>query len=233
MGEGEAMSQVAVIIPALNEATAIPLVVQAIPRDVVQRIIVVDNGSTDGTADAARVAGAEVVVQSQRGYGNACRAGVQAATNSDVLLFLDGDGSFEPTESERVLAPILIGQADLVLGSRELGGVPVSDILPHQRLGNRLVAFMLRRLYKIQVTDVGPFRAVRRSTLDALKMREPTYGWPTEMVVKAARQNARIVEVPVSYHARVGGVSKVSGTLRGTILTGYRMITLTLKHAWR
>jgi glycosyltransferase involved in cell wall biosynthesis len=226
------MSQIVVIVPALNEAIAIPSVVRAVPREVVSRVIVVDNGSTDGTAAAAAAAGADVVVEPRRGYGNACRAGVAAAPEADVLVFLDGDGSFDPAETARVLAPILAGQADLVLGSRELGGVPVDALLPHQRFGNRLVAWLLRRLYRLEVTDVGPFRAIRRATLDRLDMREPTYGWPTEMVVKAARHRARIVEVPASYRARLGGESKVSGTLRGTLLAGYRMLALTLKYAW-
>ncbi|MDP9315614.1 MAG: glycosyltransferase family 2 protein [Chloroflexota bacterium] len=227
------MAMVVAIIPALNEVTAIAHVVRVVPHTVVQRIIVVDNGSTDGTAAAARAAGAEVLAQPQRGYGNACRSGVAAARHADVLLFLDGDGSFDPAEARRIVAPILENRADLVLGSRELGSVPVSAILPHQRFGNRLVAFLLRRLYGLHVSDMGPFRAIRRTTLDALDMRERTYGWPTEMVVKAARHGARIVEVPASYRARIGGTSKVSGTLRGTVLAGYRMLTLTLKYAWR
>lgn len=219
------------IIPALNEEIAIPHVIRSVPRTVISRVIVVDNGSTDNTATAARNAGAEVVVEHKRGYGNACRAGVQAAVDADVLVFLDGDGSFDPAETEQLIAPITAGAADLVLGSRELGGVPASALLPHQRLGNRLVAWLVRRLYGIAVTDIGPFRAIRRTTLDLLAMSEPTYGWPIEMVVKAVRQRARIVEVPVSYRQRLGGESKVSGTLRGTLLAGYRMIALTLKHA--
>jgi glycosyltransferase involved in cell wall biosynthesis len=225
------MPTIVAIIPALNEEAAIPQVVRAIPRDVIGRVIVVDNGSTDQTAAAALAAGAEVASQPARGYGNACRAGVEAAPEADILVFLDGDGSFDPAECRRIIAPIIEGRADLVLGSRELGGASVSAILPHQRLGNRLVALLLRRLYGLRVTGVGPFRAIRGSTLAALAMREPTYGWPTEMVVKAARAGARIVEVPASYRARVGGESKVSGTLRGTILAGYRMLALTLKYA--
>jgi glycosyltransferase involved in cell wall biosynthesis len=221
------------IIPALNEVAAISTVVRSLPRGCMRRVIVVDNGSTDGTAQAAAGAGADVIIQLQRGYGNACRAGADAAWDADVLVFLDGDGSFDSAELDRVVAPILLGHADMVLGSRELGGATVGALLPHQRFGNRLVALLLRRIYGIQVTDVGPFRAIRRTTLEQLDMREPTYGWPTEMVVKAARHGARIVEVPVSYRARMGGISKVSGTLRGTLLTGYRMLALTLKYAWR
>ena len=225
------MTHIAVVIPALNEAEAIGDVVRTVAQQNVHRVIVVDNGSTDGTADAARAAGAEVVIEPQRGYGNACRMGVAAASDTAILVFLDGDGSFDPGEIGCVVAPIIEARADLVLGSRELGGPPVSALLPHQRLGNQLVAALVRWLYGVRVTDVGPFRAITRSTFDTLGMREPTYGWPTEMLVKAARHGARIVEVPVSYRARRGGVSKVSGTLRGTVLAGYRMLALTFKYA--
>lgn len=225
------MHSVVMIIPALNEAAAIGDVIRAIPRHIVSRVIVVDNGSTDATALIAHAQGAEVVVERRTGYGNACRTGVEAAGHADVLVFLDGDGSFDPGETAQLVAPITEGRADLVLGSRELGG-SVSGLLPHQRFGNRLVAWLLRRLYRLDITDIGPFRAVPRTLLGTLQMSEPTYGWPTEMVVKAARQRARIVEVPVSYRARTGGESKVSGTMRGTVLAGYRMLTLTLTHAW-
>lgn len=225
--------KIVVIIPALNEEAAISFVVRAIPREVVSRIIVVDNGSTDATAAAAGAAGADVVVQPRRGYGSACWAGVEAAREADIFVFLDGDGSFDGADITQLVAPILEGRADLVLGSRELGGVAPDAMPQHQRWGNRLVAWLLRWLYHIHVTDVGPFRAVRRSTLEALDMRERTYGWPTEMVVKAARQHARIVEVPTPYAARVGGVSKVGGTVRGSVLAAYHMLVLTLKHAWR
>lgn len=225
--------QVVLIIPALNEAAAIATVVQSIPPGIVNRILVVDNGSSDDTAAVARAAGAEVVVQPQRGYGAACWAGMQAALEADVLVFMDGDGSFDASELSRVLAPIVAGEAELVLGSRELGSTAVAALLPHQRIGNRLVAGLVRRLYRVRVTDVGPFRAIRRDTLVALNMAERTYGWTTEMVVKAARQRVRIVEVPISYGPRLGGESKVSGTWRGTILTAYRMLALTLKHARR
>jgi glycosyltransferase involved in cell wall biosynthesis len=227
------MHNVVVIIPALNEEAAIASVIRAIPRDVISGVIVVDNGSTDRTAAVAHAAGAAVVVEPQRGYGAACQAGANAARDADVLVFLDGDGSFDAAEVTHVVTPIIAGNADLVLGSRELGGVAPDAMPPHQQWGNRLVAWLLRQLYGLQVTDVGPFRAIRRTTLDALEMRELTYGWPTEMIVKAARRQAHIVEVPTKYTVRIGGESKVGGTLRGSVLAGYRMLALTLKHAWR
>ena len=221
-----------VIIPALNEEIALPFVVRGIPRELVSQIIVVDNGSTDATASVARDAGALVVAQPRRGYGIACRTGVDAAPDADILVFLDGDGSFDSADIRPLVAPIVEGRADLVLGSRELGGVAQDAMPSHQRFGNRLVAGLLRGLYGIEVTDVGPFRAIRRTTLEALDMREMTYGWPTEMVVKAARQKARIVEVPTIYTPRIGGVSKVGGTVHGSILAAYHMLVLTFKHAW-
>jgi glycosyltransferase involved in cell wall biosynthesis len=226
------MNKVVVIIPTLNEADAIAHVVRAIPAALVDRVIVVDGGSTDGTVAIARAAGADVVLQPRRGYGNACAAGVAAAPDADVLVFLDGDGSFDPAQIDALIAPILADQVELVLGSRELGGIDRASMPPQQRFGNRLVAWLLHRLYGLDLTDVGPFRAIRRSTLELLEMREPTYGWPTEMVVKAARLHVRMQEVPTAYHARMGGTSKVSGTVRGSILAGYQMLALTLKYAW-
>jgi glycosyltransferase involved in cell wall biosynthesis len=225
------MNEVVVIIPALNEVEAIAEVVRAVPARIVSRVIVVDGGSTDGTAAAALDAGADVVIQRRRGYGSACRAGVEAAPDADVFVFLDGDGSFDPAQIDPLVAPILADEADLVLGSRELGGISRGSMPPQQRWGNRLVATLLHLLYGLRVTDVGPFRAIRRTTLDMLDMCEPTYGWPTEMIVKAARRQARIVEIPTTYRARVGGKSKVSGTLRGTVFAGYQMLALTLRYA--
>ncbi|MBA3944397.1 MAG: glycosyltransferase family 2 protein [Herpetosiphonaceae bacterium] len=225
--------KVVAIIPALNEAATIANVVQAIPRSVVHRIVVVDNGSADDTAGIARNAGADVVLEPRRGYGNACRAGTEAALDADIVVFLDGDGSFDPAQIGALVEPIIADRAELVLGSRELGGMARNAMPPHQRFGNRLVALLLRLLYGIHVTDVGPFRAIRRATLQALDMREPTYGWPTEMIVKVARRKLPIVEVPTSYGARLGGESKVGGTIRGSVLAGYHMLVLTLKHAWR
>ena len=223
--------RVTLIIPALNETDAIAGVIQAIPPGAVDRVIVVDNGSTDGTADAARAAGADVVSEPRRGYGYACLAGTLAATDADVVAFMDGDGSFDPAELPRLLAPLRADQVDLALGSRTLGPGGAHAVLPHARFGNWLTAALMRLLYGVVVSDLGPMRAIRRPLLLSLDMREMRYGWPTEMMVKSARAQARIVEVPVSYRARVAGVSKVSGTLTGSLRAGYHILRTTFQYA--
>ena len=195
-------------------------------------LIVVDNGSTDGTAEAARQAGAQVVSEPRRGYGYACAAGGQAATG-DVLIFMDGDGSFVPGEALALLAPLAQGRADLVLGSRMQGGMSPGAMPPHQLFGNRLVAWLLRRLYGLVVTDLGPYRAIRRPLLASLQMQERTYGWPVEMMLKAARRKARIVEVPVTYRPRSAGQSKVGGTFKGTLLATYRIFRVVFAYAFQ
>ncbi|MFN8471527.1 MAG: glycosyltransferase family 2 protein [Anaerolineae bacterium] len=220
----------ALIIPALNEAGAIAGVVRAVPPGIVDRTIVVDNGSTDGTAAVAREARAEVVIEPRRGYGYACCAGVMAASDVDVVAFLDGDGSFDAADLTRVLAPIRADDADLVLGSRTLAG-QAGAVLPHARFGNSLTAALLHRLYGVRVTDLGPMRAIRRDHLLALNMQEMIYGWPTEMMVKAARARLRIVEVQVSYRPRVAGQSKVSGTVKGSVRAGFQILRTTLRYA--
>jgi glycosyltransferase involved in cell wall biosynthesis len=219
-----------VIIPALNEAGNIGDLVHEILTQSVNQVIVVDNLSTDGTAEIARDAGAHVINESRRGYGYACAAGV-AASNADVLVFIDGDFSFLPNEMPRLLAPIVENRADLVLGSREMGHIEPGSMPFQQRFGNTLIARLTRVLYHLPLTDLGPYRAVRHDLVSSLDMLEMTYGWHTEMIVKAARQRARIVEVPVSYRSRRAGQSKVSGTLRGTILAGYRLLGVTLRYA--
>jgi glycosyltransferase involved in cell wall biosynthesis len=223
---------VSLIIPALNEAACIGPLLAELPIGLAQQVLVVDNGSTDDTAGAARRAGAQVVGEPRRGYGAACATGVAAATG-DVLAFMDGDGSFIPGELERLLAPIAHGAADLTLGSRLRGGMARGAMPPHQRLGNSLVARLMYMLYGVRLTDLGPFRAVRRDLLTALDMRERTYGWPVEMIVKAARHGARIVELPVSYRPRMAGRSKVGGTLHGTVMATYRILRTTLRYAAR
>lgn len=224
-------NQVAAVIPALNEAANIEAVVAAVPRDAVGEVIVVDNGSTDGTAEVATQAGAHIVCERRRGYGYACRAGADAVREADILVFLDGDGADDPREVPRLVDPIRRGEADLVIGSRTRGEREPGALLPHARLGNCLAARLMTILYGLQVTDLGPFRAVRRSVLESLQMQEMTYGWPTEMMVKAARGGYRVMEVPVSYRRRAGGRSKISGTLRGTVLAAYYILGTTLKYA--
>jgi len=223
----------AVIIPARNEEAPLPGVLAEIPDDVVEIVIVVDNGSTDRTTEVARQAGAVVVREPRAGYGYACAAGVRTAQEHDaeVLIFLDADGSFDPAQIPNLLAPIKAGQADLVLGSRPAGGMEPGAMPPHARFGNWLVARLMGLLYGLRVTDLGPYRAVRADLLARLEMKEMTYGWPTEMMVKAARLDARVTEIPVRYRVRRGGRSKVSGTVRGTLLATYFILFVTLLYA--
>jgi len=224
--------RIAVIIPALNEAGNIAGLVAELRAVVTAEIIVVDNGSTDDTAAVAAAAGARVVTEPRRGYGYACAAGVAAAHGADLLAFMDGDGSFLPAELPALLAPLCAGRADLVLGSRPLGHIAPGAMPPQQRFGNWLAAGLMRLLYRMDVTDLGPYRAIRRDLLERFVMCEMTYGWPTEMMVKTARRGARIVEVPVSFHPRRSGKSKVSGTLRGTLLAARYILGVTLRYAW-
>jgi glycosyltransferase involved in cell wall biosynthesis len=224
--------RISVVIPALNEEAAIGSVVAEVPRESVHEVIVVDNGSTDRTTEVAVRAGARVVSEPRRGYGAACLAGARAARDADILVFLDGDRNEDPRELGRVLGPILAGRADLVLGSRVRGGAEPGALTPQQRVGNRVVTTLLRWLYGVRLTDIGPFRAVPARVLADLAMEQRTYGWPVEMVVKAARRGYRIVEVPVSCRARVGR-SKVAGTFRGSVLAGYHLLFTTLRYAWR
>lgn len=223
--------KLSVIIPALNEEESLPLVLAELPWSLLHQVIVVDNGSQDRTAEVAAANGALAVREPQRGYGAACMAGVRAAPEADILIFLDADGSFDAQEIPLLVGPIERGEAELVLGSR-LAGVREPGAMPlHGVFGNWLVATVIGRLADIRLTDLGPFRAIKRQTLERLRMEERTYGWPSEMIVKAVQLGAPIREVPVRYRRRRGGRSKVSGTWRGTLGAAYRILKVTYKYA--
>ena len=223
----------AVIIPALNEAGNIYELVCETLTQPIDWVIVVDNGSVDETAVLAKDAGAVVVDEPRQGYGFACAAGTAVAVElgAEILIFMDGDYSSLPAEIPRLLTPIQQGEADLLLGSRTLGNIATGAMPPHQRFGNWLSSWLMRRLYAIPVTDLGPYRAIRTTLLQDLQMSEMTFGWPTEMMVKVARRNGRIQEVPVNWHVRRSGQSKVSGTIRGSILAAYYILGVTIRYA--
>jgi len=230
---------ITVIMPALNEAATVGdqtraiLTHEALRALGVGRVIVVDNGSADDTARVARAAGAQVVVQPQRGYGAACRAGALAA-QADILLLMDADGSDDLMGAARVLERVVRGEADLAVGSRTRGRLEPGALTPQQRVGNLVAVILLRLLYGARLTDLGPTRAIRRDALLALDMQEMTYGWSTEMLVKALRAGYFVVEEPVDYHRRAGGQSKVSGTLTGTLRAGWSILSTVLRYArWR
>ena len=228
--------RIAVIIPAYNEAENIALVVSAVPRAEldVRAIVVADNGSSDGTAAAATAAGAIVVSEPKRGYGAACLAAMaylQAANlDVDVVVFLDGDYSDYPEQMTRLVNPIADGSADMVLGSRVLGKLEAGALTPQQRFGNWFATRLLRWFYGLKNTDLGPFRAIRYEALLSLQMEDQNYGWTIEMQIKAARRGLRVQEVPVDYRRRFAGQSKVSGTLKGSIMAGYKIIKTLFKY---
>jgi glycosyltransferase involved in cell wall biosynthesis len=230
---------VGIVIPALNEEATIAdqvAEVLAVARQPdlpvrIERVIVVDNGSDDRTAWRARDAGATVVSEARRGYGRACHAGVFAAEDVDLIVQMDGDRSDRIDELPLLLQPLLAGNADLVIGSRTLGSYEPGSLLPQQRFGNWVAARLLRLLYGVRVTDIGPFRVIRRRDLLALGMREMTYGWSVEMIARAARRGLRVREVPVTYRKRAGGQSKVSGNFMASLRAGAR-ITGTIFRCW-
>ena len=214
----------AVIIPVFNERDSLPLVVGDIPKDAVSEIVVVDNASTDGTDLVAQNLPVRLVTEPRRGYGSACLAGVAALASDppDVIVFLDGDYSDHPEDMRELLKAVAAG-ADLVIGSRALGRREPGALLPQARFGNLLACFLIRLLYRHRYTDLGPFRAIRWDAYQRLGMRDTNFGWTCEMQVKALRQRLRIAEVPVSYRRRVG-VSKITGTLSGTLAAGYKIL---------
>jgi glycosyltransferase involved in cell wall biosynthesis len=220
---------VSVIVAALNEEDAIAQVVHAVPQNIAGEIIVVDNGSTDRTADAARTAGARIVHEPTRGYGRAFRAGLRAiSSRSQIVVFLDGDGSDYPEVMGRLVQPIAEGTHDFVISSRTRGQRERGSMNFHQVFAGYMVGLILQALYGVRFTDMGPFRAIRRDALERLHLCEETYGWPLEMQMKAARSGLRILEVPVDYRRRAGGQSKIAGTVFGSIKAASRiLITLT------
>ncbi len=219
-----ARTHISVIIPALNEAESIEAVVRAIPAQLVDEVIVVDNGSSDCTAERARQAGANVVLEPKRGYGRACRAGVAAATKSGMLVFIDGDGSDCPELMGRLLEPILAGTHDFVIGSRLRGRREPGSMNPAQVWAGRVAGILLNLAYGVRYSDMCPFRAVRSDALRRLGMKEETYGWNLEMQMRAAQAGLRILEVPVDHRRRTGGKSKVSGNVLGTIRAAARIL---------
>lgn len=192
----------------------------------------VDNGSSDRTAEVARAAGARVIHEPMRGYGAACLAGALAAGGADILVFLDGDRSDDPAELPAILRPVLEGTADLTIGARVPDRTQAGALPPQQRIGNRVVTWVIRLLFGVPLTDIGPFRAIRAETFRSLGMEHKTYGWPVEMIVKAAKGGYRVVNVPVTCRKRIGR-SKVGGTLRGSLLAGYHLLSTTLRYAWK
>ena len=223
---------IAVVIPAYNEEEAIGQVLRDIPA-IAQQIIVVDNGSSDRTAEVARRLGARVVGEPRRGYGQACLAGMAHLDSPDIVVFLDGDYSDFPADMAALVRPIVAGRADMVIGSRVLGEREPGALLPQARFGNGLATFLIRLLFGVTFTDLGPFRAVRYDALMRLEMRDRTFGWTTEMQVKAARLGLRTAEVPVRYRRRIG-TSKITGTLGGALRAGYKILWTIFRYArWR
>lgn len=229
---GRSCVRVSVIIPTHNEAQAIGRVLADLPFDLVTEVIVVDSNSSDGTPEVAARMGARVIKEPRRGYGRACLTGIGNADSPDIIVFLDGDYSDRPSELPLLLASIFEGRADITVGSR-LGKNRNSGALPwHQAFGNRLAAGLIRLLYGLRISDLGPFRAGRAEVLRSLALEETTYGWAVEMIVKGALAGFRIIEVPVSYHPRIGK-SKISGTVKGTIGAAWFIISRIVRYYFR
>ncbi len=218
-----AASGVAVVIPTFNEAESIGTVVAALPRDIVDRVIVADGGSADGTPDFARRAGAEVIAAGN-GYGRACLAGARAADNADIIVFMDGDGADDPAIIADMVAAIRSRRYDFAIGSRARGAREPGSMASHQILAGLAAGALIGLLYRVRYTDMCAYRAIRRDTLLALGMRELTYGWNLEMQMRVARAGLRVLELPVPYHRRIGGESKVAGNLWGSIKAGARIV---------
>jgi glycosyltransferase involved in cell wall biosynthesis len=221
--------RVSVIIPTHNEAQAIQRVLADLPAALTTEVIVVDSNSNDGTPEIAARMGARVIQEPRRGYGRACLTGLASANSPDVVVFLDGDYSDRPSELPILLGPITDGRADITLGARLHEGNSAAALPWHQAFGNRFAASLINLLYGLKISDLGPFRAGRANVLRELTLEETTYGWAVEMILKGALAGFRVVEVPVSYHPRIGK-SKISGTLKGTLGAGWFILSLIVRY---
>jgi glycosyltransferase involved in cell wall biosynthesis len=235
-GGPSALPKIAILIPALNEEASIGAVIAAIGAAQLPglaQIIVANNGSDDATADRARAVGAEVVFEPQRGYGAACLAAMESlAADIAIVVFMDADGSDVASEAHGLVSPIVSGEADLVIGSRALGRAEPGALTLPQRFGNWLATLLMRVIWRARFTDLGPFRAIRRTSLDAIGMKDRDYGWTVEMQVKAVRAGLRCTERPADYRKRVG-TSKISGTVRGVVLAGTKILYVIAREALR
>lgn len=235
-----ARRRVGLVLPALNEEDALPRVLDELPEGVCDVVCVVDNGSTDRTGEVARAAGASVLREDRRGYGQACLTGIDwlwsgdglrpPLGDDDVIAFLDADHSDYPEDIHAILRPLLERRAELVIGSRVLGGASLEALLPQAWFGNRLACFLMRVLFGARYTDLGPFRAVDVAALRAMRMQDRTFGWTVEMQLKAKSLGLRVVEVPVRYRPRIG-TSKITGTVSGTLRAGWKILAWI--GAWR
>jgi len=223
--------KVSIIIPALNEAESIGYVINSIPIETVKEIIVVDGGSSDDTVFIAESYGARVIHENRPGYGQACFTGLMNAKGR-IVVFLDADGADNPKNVPLLIEPIEKGDADLVIGSRLAGRMDKGAMFPVQKMGNRISALLFRVFYRIEISDLGPFRAAKKEMIQNLGLKEMGFGFPTEMIALASKANWRIKEIPVDYHNRYGGKSKISGTFRGTIFATITILRTIFKYAW-
>ena len=223
------VSRISIIIPAYNEESSIGLVLDALPQEKLHEIIVVDNGSTDATARVAEEHGARVVKEPRKGYGSACLKGIDELDAPDIVVFIDGDFSDFPEEIVLLISPIETGEEDFVLGSRMILPKSQLALLPQARYGNRLAVFLIKLFFKHEFTDLGPFRAIRYSSLMSIGMKDMDFGWTVEMQIKAVRNGLRIREVPVNYRKRIG-ISKITGTFLGTFRAGIKIIYTIFKY---